>query len=113
MEELWDIERQLWLLGGEAYREKMAAECLMAFGPMGVMRNEAIVEAIHVALRWTEVQMTEQTLIRPATDVAVLAYKALGSRERSETYLALCTSTYIRDPDGWKVAQHQQTPLGE
>jgi hypothetical protein len=111
MQEIWDIERELWLLGAEAYRGKMAAECLMAFGPMGVLRNEAIMEAIRSASRWREVHMMEQTFIRPADDVGILAYKAKGIREGAKIYLALCTSTYIRDGNGWKIAQHQQTPL--
>ena len=110
LEELWLIEQGLWLNGVSAHGEVMAEHCVMAFGPMGIMRNNEIIESLQAAPRWHEVFMTEKTTIKNQ-DVAVLAYRATASQRGVDAYEALCTSTYIREEGAWRMLQHQQTPL--
>ncbi len=111
MDELWTTEHRLWLDGAGAYGELMAPRCVMAFGPMGILEDDAIVESLRGAPRWTQVEMADQVLAQPTPDVAVLAYRAQARRDGAEPYAALCTSTYLRIGEGWRIAQHQQTPL--
>jgi len=111
MDDLWQNERRLWLDGAAAYRTHMASQCLMAFGPMGAMTNADILASLEHAPRWSSVAFTRQTTIEPRSDTAVLCYEAEAERPDSPPYRALCTSTYLRETDGWKVVQHQQTPL--
>lgn len=110
LSELWAIEQSLWLDGVSAYGEVMAEQCVMAFGPMGIMRNNEIVESLQAAPRWHEVFMTEKATITQ-DGVAVLAYRATASQRGVDAYEALCTSTYIRVEGIWRLMQHQQTPL--
>jgi hypothetical protein len=113
MDELWTIERDLWLAGVDAYETRMAPQCLMVFGPMGVMERGAILDAVRQAPRWSEVAFDQRQSIAPADDIAVLAYRATGSRDGAEPYRALCTSSYIRSAGRWLIAHHQQTPLDQ
>lgn len=109
--DIWDIERALWLEGADAYQAHLAPNCLMAFGPMGIIADSAIVEAIRKAPRWSDVVMSSQTLVEPVGDVAIIAYIAQGERNGETAYRALCTSTYVKADGQWAIAQHQQTPL--
>ena len=111
MDDIWTTERRLWLDGADAYAELMAPHCVMAFGPMGVLQDGAIIDSLRKAPRWSDVTMQDRVLAQPNESVAVLAYAAEGRRDGAEPYRALCTSTYIRMGDTWRIAQHQQTPL--
>lgn len=55
--------------------------------------------------------MEERVLGRSGDSVAVLAYRAEARRAEDGPYRAYCTSTYVRSGDGWKLVQHQQTPI--
>lgn len=109
--DIWEIERALWLEGADAYQAHLAPNCLMAFGPMGIIADGAIVETIRNAPRWSDVIMSSQTLVEPADGVAIIAYSAQGERDGETAYRALCTSTYVKAEGRWAIAQHQQTPL--
>lgn len=111
MDDIWEAERRLWLEGVGAYRELMAEQCVMAFGPSGVMDNHAILEGLKDSPRWSSVAFADQASIRPGDGAAVIAYTARGEREGADTYRALCTSTYVLIGGHWRIAQHQQTPL--
>ncbi len=111
MDEVWSIERRLWLEGGEAYESNMAPDCLMAFAGIGVLRGPAIVESLREAPRWRTVTMSEQVEARPNDGTMVIAYVAEASRGEGKPYRALCTSTYLLAGGRWTIAQHQQTPI--
>jgi hypothetical protein len=113
MHEVWNTERSLWLDGAEAYARHLADDCLMVFGPMGIMQRDEIIDAISQAPRWTSVDMTETALLTPADSAAVvIAYMAVASRnDDDEPYRALCTSTYLVIDGELELIQHQQTPL--
>lgn len=112
MQEVWNTERSLWLVGDDAYAAHLADDCLMVFGPTGILQRDQILETIRQAPRWTSVEMTDTTLLTPGDSVAiVIAYKAQASREGSPPYSALCSSTYLVIDGELKLAQHQQTPV--
>lgn len=111
-EAIWLVEERFWLGGADAYRSAMDPECIMAFpAPAGIMTGEAILKAIEAAPRWASVRMTERAESRPDLDVMVIAYRAKGRREGAPAYEAYCTSTYRHGPGGWRLIQHQQTPV--
>lgn len=112
MHEVWRIERSLWLDGPSAYEAHLADECIMAFGPMGILKRQEIIASLNGAPRWTTVDMTRTTLVTPGDSIAiVIAYQAEAHRDGSTPYRALCTSTYLVLGGVVKLAQHQQTPL--
>ena len=39
-------------------------------------------------------------------------FQGTGLRGASNPYVALCSSTYVRQNAAWKLLAHQQTPLG-
>jgi hypothetical protein len=111
MDDIWNTEHRLWLEGADAYADLIASQCVMAFAPMGILRDGAIVDSLREAPRWSEVEMSDQVLAQPSDGAIVLAYRARARRDGAEPYTALCTSTYIRADGAWRIAQHQQTPL--
>ena len=111
--EFWQVERELWTGGPEAFRRWMAAECLMVFpDPTGILTGPAAIEAIGGAPRWQRVGFAGG-LLRRTGEAAVLAYRAEATRPGGEAWRALCSSTYARLAGAWWLVQHQQTAGGE
>ena len=109
--DLWAMERSLWLGGPDVYRRVLDPACLAALPGVGILpASAAILKSLEEAPRWDEVEMGDRQLARPADDIAVLAYSAVGRRTGAEPYRTLCTSTYRRDGARWRLVQHQQTP---
>lgn len=108
--EIWTIEEILWTGGTDAYRRRMAPLCMMVFPGIGVLKGDEVLDALADAPRWSEVVMEGRTLIE--TDgLTVLAYTATAQRDGDSPYSAYCSSTWRETPDGWRIVQHQQTPL--
>jgi hypothetical protein len=113
-DEIWVLERRLWLEGAEAYDEILHPECIMAFAaPIGIMKGQQISQSLKGAPRWEHVAMEQQCVARPDERTIVLAYVANGHRTNSVPYAAYCTSTYRRQPADWRMIQHQQTPISK
>lgn len=111
-DELWDSERRFWLEGAPHFRAMMAPGCVMVFpAPVGVMTGDAILDAVAQMPRWADVTISETTLSRISPDVVVLAYFAEGQRDGQASYRTYCSSTYHRTADGWRLVQHQHTPV--
>lgn len=110
---LWSLEERFWTGGEDHYARTLDAECVMAFPPpAGILAGgRRIAESLKDAPRWSSIAMSERHVSRPTSDVGILAYKARGERDGAAPYEAYCTSTYRRDGGGWRLVQHQQTPL--
>jgi hypothetical protein len=110
MDDLWQIERRLWLEGEAAYREHMAETCVMVFGHVGILSDKQILKSLEGVPRWSDVSFSGEVTAAAANDVRVLAYRAAAWRDGAEPYSAYCSSTYVRGRRGWQLVQHQQTP---
>jgi hypothetical protein len=111
--DLLSIERTLWAAEAEAYRRNLDDRCLIAFTQMaGVSSREEIAGSVEGSQRWSDLDLEVVGLLQPTPDVALLTYRASGSRG-DESYRALVSSGYARRDDGWKMVFHQQTPLGD
>jgi hypothetical protein len=51
-------------------------------------------------------------LVELGPDAAVVTHRFSGRRGEDHEYSALMRSTYVRRSAGWRMASHQQTPLG-
>jgi Domain of unknown function (DUF4440) len=112
-EDLWALERALWLEGPERMRAAMAADCVMVFPePAGILAGPAILAGLAAAPRWAELAIAGARVARPRRGVAVLAYRAEARRADGPAYRALCASVWLEAEDGWRIAAHQQTPAG-
>ncbi|MGI3168834.1 DUF4440 domain-containing protein [Pseudooceanicola sp. C21-150M6] len=109
-DDVWTVEELLWTGGTDAYRARMAPLCMMAFPGPGILRGTDILDALAAAPRWTRVDMTGRQMAE-TDDLRVLAYRAHALRDGDAPYDALCSSTWTRTAEGWRIIQHQQSPL--
>ena len=111
-EALWAFEERFWTGGEDHYRSTLDPACIMAFpAPVGIMSGSAIVQSLVGAPRWSSVAFSDRKVARPNAQTIVLGYRAVGQREGSKPYEAYCTSSYRGSESGWKLFQHQQTPI--
>lgn len=110
---IWEFERELWLGGGDVYRENVAEDCVMALPAEPFLYDHrAATEAVEKTPRWSEVEFADTRVTRPEEGLIVIGYRAHARRDE-EDYHALCTSTLRRiSHENWVVVQHQQTPFG-
>ncbi|EAQ05110.1 hypothetical protein OB2597_07490 [Pseudooceanicola batsensis HTCC2597] len=108
--DIWETEKLLWTGGTDAYRRRLGASCLMAFPGMGILQGEEILDAIADAPRWSEVDFVGKRVIE-TNGLTVLAYRAHALRDGDAPYDALCSSTWQHTAEGWRIVQHQQSPL--
>jgi hypothetical protein len=109
-ERVRQFETNLWIGGGDVYRERVAEDCQMVVPaqPFLLTGAEAI-DAVEGTPRWSSVDLQDLRISRPEEGLIVLAYKAEATRG-DEHYEAYCSSTYRRvGHEDWRVVQHQQT----
>lgn len=110
--DLYQLEEKLWTGNADDYRRHVDDECLTVF------------------TRWRAFSTGRRSPNRPAmagngrasiarkgflelTDgFAMLSYEATAGRADGTPYKALVSSGYARHGREWKLAFHQQTPLG-
>jgi hypothetical protein len=110
-QEIWKMEERLWLEGGPAFAALLHRDCLMAFAPTGLIQGEAIRKGLDDFPRWSSALMTGRVMTRPAGPVRVLGYRVRAQRDGDEPYVALCSSTWLETPRGWRLVQHQHSAL--
>jgi Domain of unknown function (DUF4440) len=114
---VWSLEERLWTADADLYREAIDDNCLMVVPaePFVLSRAQAI-DAVSNTPRWSNVDLSQQQIMRPQEGLIVIAYKVEARRDSGERYEAYCTSTYRRlAHEQWRVIQHQQTlrPIGK
>jgi hypothetical protein len=114
-DELFDIEQGFWLSGGEHFLGHLSNACLLAFPQMGEMHGvftrEQVAATATPANRWRDLRVTNRYLLRPHEGVAIISYQADVTRADGQPYAALVSSAYVQEPDGWKLAFHQHSPI--
>jgi hypothetical protein len=112
-DDLFEIERNFWTGDAEFYRRNLDEKCLVVFTEMsGLMARNDIAATIKDASRWQKLHIDDKSSLALSDDVALLSYRANAMRDKGETYQALVSSAYVRRGGQWKMAFHQQTPLG-
>jgi hypothetical protein len=107
--QLMQIERTFWTGGPEAYQAHTDDKCLVVFAEMaGVMDRDEIAKSAEKG-RWTDVKLHAKGFVQLADDCATVAYDCTAKRKDGQPHHALVSSTYVKRPDGWKLAAHQQT----
>jgi hypothetical protein len=61
--------------------------------------------------RWSDLSPTPKGLVRLSDTSVVLSYECAATRKDGHRYRAVVSSGYIKRPDGWKLAFHQQTTM--
>jgi len=115
--QLLDVEKRLWRNDAQLYHDNLLEEALLVFPETGVITRDVAVDAILAenadSRKWAEVGFEEVRGVRLTEDVALLTYRvtARWAQEDSE-YLAVASSVYVKREGAWKLALHQQSPLG-
>ena len=117
-EHLVNIEKRLWTDDADFYKDNLSEDCLLVFPETGVISRDIAVEAIRKeneeGRRWAEVHFDEVRSLRLADDVALLTYRAIARWEHEKSAItALASSLYVKGDGAWKLAFHQQTPVGK
>jgi ketosteroid isomerase-like protein len=103
------IERALGGGTGDTYRQHLTDDAVVVV-PGAAIDREQTAFAIDATPGWDEFEISQERVVRLTDDSAVLTYR-WSSRRGNETYEALMSSVYVKQPDGgWKLALHQQTP---
>jgi hypothetical protein len=116
--ELLGLERDGWsalTTSGEAaaayYERALARQILMLLpGGMVVDDRSQVIESMRTD-PWDEFALSDERVLPLGDDCAVVAYRARARRGDMD-YEALFNSTYVREDGSWRLALHQQTPLG-
>lgn len=107
-DELWGLEESWWTMGAAEARRRMHPSCIMSF-VHGILQGEEVLAAVDAAARWDSVQIGDRHKVE-TEDCVVLGYRADAVGKRGD-YSAVCSSTWVRQEEGWQLIQHQQTPL--
>ncbi len=108
---LWALERRFWTGDAAFHAAHLAAQAWMLLpAPAGMLGRAQSLQAVAQAPRWDEVAFSGTCTLVPAEQVAVLVYAVDATRAGQPPYRAWCSSTYVREPAGWRLLVHQQTP---
>jgi hypothetical protein len=114
-DKLFAIEEGFWLKGEDYFLEHVDERCLLAFPQMremhGVHSREAVAATAKHPNRWSDVEISDRQLLRPADEVVLISYRVDGRQGDGKPYAALIGSAYAKRGDGWKLAFHQHSPL--
>jgi hypothetical protein len=113
--ELERLERQGWDslcdgTGSEFYGAMMTEDALMVLANGMTMDRDEVVEALSSAPTWDRYELADLRLVPIAGDAAALTYVGTAHRPSGPPVVAVMSSVYRRDLEGWKLALYQQTP---
>ena len=114
-EQLLALEQQFWTAPERVpfFSEHLAGDAVMVFpAPVGILDEEAIMGSLEEGPSWQSARLDHATVVRLRDTAAVVAYRAEAERG-GESYSCYAASVYVRQDDGdWRLAFHQQTPIG-
>ncbi len=95
-----------------AFYEDVLADRVLLLLPGGlVIDDRAEVIAAMRGAPWDDYALSDERVLELTATSATVAYRARARRGETE-YDALFSSTYVLDAGSWKLAFHQQTPIG-
>lgn len=116
MHEIIELEEQGWRAlsttgdaGRTFYASVLREDAVMLFpGGMRIEGCERILESLG-AQPWETFRIDSPKVVTLSATSATLIYKVTARRKGTEEYVALISSTYVRDRS-WQLVVHQQTP---
>ncbi|MGH8771981.1 MAG: nuclear transport factor 2 family protein [Burkholderiales bacterium] len=116
MQELIELEKQGWCAlsmegddGRKFYASVLRDDAVMLFpGGMRIEGRDRILQSLG-SQPWESFRIEDAHVIALTSNAATLVYKATAKRKGGAQYVALISSTYVRDRT-WQLVVHQQTP---
>jgi hypothetical protein len=116
MRELLDLEEQGWRAlstegdaGKKFYASILREDAVMLFpGGMRIEGRDSILDSLG-AQPWQSFRIDNPKVTSLGERAATLTYQVTAQRKCGEPYVALVSSTYVRDKT-WQLVIHQQTP---
>jgi hypothetical protein len=112
-QEVLDLERDFWLIGGgnpAFWQEHCADDAILAL-PTGIMSKADTVGVMETSRGWETVQFDEVHEVRTG-DTVIVSYRATGRAEGElDDYNAVVSSAYARRDGIWRLVFHQQSPI--
>jgi hypothetical protein len=117
MQDLIDLEQQGWRAlstegsaGSNFYADLLRADAVMLFpGGLRITGRDQILASLGNQ-PWQSFRIEDPQVLRLSDDAATVVYKVTAQRQGSPAYMALVSSTYVRDEASWQLALHQHTP---
>ena len=114
--ELEDLEHRGWdsLCDGtsaEFFGSVMTDDGVMVLANGMTMDRDDVVEALTSAPTWERYEMDDIRVVPIDPHAAALVYVGTAHRREGPPVVAVMSSVYRHDDDGWKLALYQQTPL--
>ena len=116
-DELLELEHQGWRslcdgTGASFYGQIMTSDGVMILSHGQVFDRQAVIDSLGEAPPWRTYDITDERLITPTDDQAILVYMGRAYRDEDEpAFIALMSSVYTRHRDTWRLALYQQTPV--
>jgi hypothetical protein len=113
LDDLLALDESLARGTGDDYRARLTDDAVVLLPGIGALDRETCAAAVDAdpGPPWGDITITEPRLLTLGEDAAAIAYRFASARGATP-YVALMSSVYVRDGDGWQLALHQQTPLG-
>jgi hypothetical protein len=105
------IEKKFWTGGPEVYLENADKTCLVVFSEMARTMTREEIAPTAEAGRWRDVEITPKGFVELAPDAIVITYECNAKRKDGGKHHAFVSSAYVKRPEGWKLAFHQQTTI--
>jgi hypothetical protein len=111
LQTLFDIEHELGAGDATTY-DRFLTEDAVVVVPGMRMDKQQTVEAMAASPGWDGMRFDDERCTPLGDQVVLLSYRFTGRRGDDFEYSALMGSVYVEQQDGWRMAFHQQTPLG-
>ncbi|WP_300265552.1 nuclear transport factor 2 family protein [Microbacterium sp.] len=97
--------------GGDFYGDIMTAGGVMILAHGFALTRADVVASLADAPPWERYEIDNARVIPIAEDVASVVYTGRGFRSGEPPFVALMSSTYVREDGRWRLAIYQQTPV--
>jgi hypothetical protein len=113
---LIDLERRGWQALSSTpeaavafYEQVLDDEVTMLLPGGAVLADRTSILDSMAGQPWSAHRLEDFRVLQLTTDTAIITYSVHAERN-STSYSALMSSVYVRRPEAWKLAFHQQTP---
>lgn len=97
--------------GGDFYGDLMAPEGTMILAHGFALTRAEVIASLADAPPWERYEIEDARVITLAEGVASVVYTGRGFRPDEPPFVALMSSTYVREGGRWRLALYQQTPV--